>query len=57
MCGVLTREEVVWAYRLALGPKPEGDAVLAAHRQLHGGEALRQALLNSDEFACNGTRM
>lgn len=48
---MLTREEVVWAYRLILGREPENEAVVAANCQLRDSATLRTAFLNCDEFA------
>jgi FkbM family methyltransferase len=48
---MVTREEVVWAYRLMVGREPDSDAVIEALCQLDDRDALRQAFLKSEEFA------
>ncbi len=49
--GVLTRDEVIWGYRLMLGREPESEAVIEAHRQLPDLPTYRRALLECAEFA------
>lgn len=46
----VTRDEVLWAYRMILGREPESEAVMEGHLPIEGREALRAAFLNSDEF-------
>jgi SAM-dependent methyltransferase len=46
----VTREEVVWGYRLILGREPESEAAIEAHLRIVGVEALRRSLLGSTEF-------
>jgi FkbM family methyltransferase len=48
---VLTRDEVIWGYRLMLGREPESEAVIEAHRQLADVPTFRRALLECAEFA------
>jgi FkbM family methyltransferase len=48
---MVTREGVVWAYRLMLGREPESDAAIEAFCQLPDIETLRQGFLKSEEFA------
>ena len=48
---MVSRETVVWAYRLILGREPENDAVIAAHSRAEDIQTLRRVLLNSEEFA------
>lgn len=48
---MVTRDEVVWAYRLFLGREPESETAIDLHRQLPDLEALRHTFLDSTEFA------
>jgi len=47
----LSRESVVWGYRFILGREPESEAAIAAHMPAADLDALRRALLASEEFA------
>ncbi len=44
------RKDVIDAYRFILGREPENEEVIRHHMQLPDIEALRQAMLNSEEF-------
>jgi len=46
---MLTREEVIWAYRALLGRPPESEAAITYHRDHPNFEGLRQALIQSAE--------
>lgn len=46
---MLTREEVIWAYRALLGRPPESEAAITHHRNQPDFECLRQALIRSTE--------
>lgn len=48
---MLTRDAVIWGYRLMLGREPESDAVIEAHQQLPDLPTFRRALLECAEFA------
>ncbi len=51
----VTRDEVVWAYRLLLGRDPENSAVVDNYGQVADLATLRRIFLNSDEYrARNG---
>lgn len=53
---MLTRDEVIWAYRLILGREPESEAMVEAQRQYNPDLAtLRRGLLESQEFAASTT--
>jgi tetratricopeptide (TPR) repeat protein len=47
----ISREAVVGGFQWILGRAPESDDVITDHRRLQDDEALRQALLHSQEFA------
>ena len=47
---MLSREDVVAAYRLILGREPESDAVIEHHRERPDLANLRAAMIGSDEF-------
>src|SRR5712691_4597118 len=47
---MVTREEVIWAYRLLLGREPENEAAISVHSQYPDTETLRRAFLDSEEF-------
>lgn len=52
---MITREEVIWGYRLILGREPENEQAIAAHEQHENLLNFRRMLLDSDEFAqCSG---
>ena len=46
----LSREAVVWAYRLLLDREPESEAVIEQHRRHPDIQTLRDVFLGSDEF-------
>lgn len=48
---MITRDEVIWGYRLILGREPENEKAIAAHGQHESLQAFRRALLGSEEFA------
>lgn len=48
---MLSRDAVIWGYRLLLGREPESEAVIAAHQQLTDIPTFRRALLECAEFA------
>lgn len=48
---MLTRDEVIWGYRLILGREPENEKAISAHGQHESLRAFRRMLLDSDEFA------
>lgn len=48
---MVTREEVVWAYRFILGREPESEAAIEWHLDLPDLATLRRAFLQSQEFA------
>lgn len=48
---MVSREAVIWGYRLILGREPESEAAIEAHTRLPDIEHLRNGLLNSTEFA------
>jgi hypothetical protein len=51
---MVTRDEVIWAYRLILGREPESEAMIEAQRQYNPDLAtLRRGLLQSQEFAAS----
>jgi FkbM family methyltransferase len=50
---VLTREEVVWAFRYMLGRDPESEETIAAHMPFDHWSHLRSALMKSEEFINN----
>ncbi|MES2497201.1 MAG: class I SAM-dependent methyltransferase [Pseudomonadota bacterium] len=46
----ITREEVIWAYRMFLGREPESEAVIEVQMGATDLGHLRQAFLGSEEF-------
>jgi FkbM family methyltransferase len=46
----VSRDEVVWCYRIALGREPESDEVIRLHMDCENLQALRRSLLTSPEF-------
>jgi SAM-dependent methyltransferase len=46
----VSREEVVWAYRMLLGREPESEAVIALQMGASDQKHLREAFLGSAEF-------
>lgn len=46
----VTDEEVLWAYRIALGREPESERAVAQHRRAANLLELRQTFFNSIEF-------
>ncbi|GGE95110.1 FkbM family methyltransferase [Stappia taiwanensis] len=46
----ITKEDVIWAYRMILGREPESEEVIRLHMGLADREALRAAMLASQEF-------
>jgi FkbM family methyltransferase len=47
---VLTRDEVIWAFRYCLGRDPESEETVLRHTSFSGWLDLRNALMASDEF-------
>ncbi|MGD0400665.1 MAG: hypothetical protein ABSC04_17340 [Syntrophobacteraceae bacterium] len=47
----VTRDEVIWAYRLLLGRYPESESVIQLHTQCANIEALRKNFMLSSEFS------
>ena len=47
----VTRDEVIWAYRLLLGRYPESESAIQLHRQCANIEALRKNFMLSPEFS------
>ncbi len=47
---MVSREAVIWGYRLILGREPESEAAIEAHCQLPDITTLRRGLLGSEEF-------
>jgi SAM-dependent methyltransferase len=47
---MISREEVIWCYRMMLGREPESERVIAEHMQHRDLAALRQATFASQEF-------
>jgi FkbM family methyltransferase len=47
----VSRDEVVWCYRIALGREPESDEVIRLHMNCENLQALRNSFLTSAEFA------
>src|ERR1051325_2133590 len=48
---MVTREEVVWAYRMLLGREPEDEAAIEAHCHHPDIDSLRRTFLGSEEFS------
>lgn len=46
----VTREDVLWAYRMLLGREVESEAILQGHQQQADRASLRQAIMCCDEF-------
>lgn len=46
----VTREEVIWAYRMFLGREPESEAIIEIQMGATDLDHLRQACLGSEEF-------
>lgn len=46
----VTREDVIWAFRMILGRDPESEHAIQAHLVLPDRSALRDVLLDSTEF-------
>lgn len=47
----VTRDEVIWAYRLLLGRYPESESVVQLHMQCMNIGALRENFMLSSEFS------
>lgn len=47
----ISRDDVVWAYRMFLSREPESELAIESHLLHHNREHLRQAMLTSPEFA------
>src|SRR5882757_2927865 len=47
----ISREEVLWCYRLILGREPESEYVVSRHMRAESISTLRKAFLRSPEFA------
>ena len=50
MTGPLTRDHVIWAYRVLLDREPAGDELLQAVTGYGSVQALRRAILSSEEY-------
>jgi len=48
---LVTREEVIWGYRMLLGRDPESESAIEAQLHIPDIETLRQAFLGCPEFA------
>jgi len=46
----VTRDEVLWAYKLIMGRSPESESVIKHHMQSQDLDALRASFMNSIEF-------
>lgn len=46
----VTREDVIWGFRMILGRDPESEEAIRAHLGLRDRSALREALLDSAEI-------
>jgi len=53
---MVSREAVVWAYRLILGREPESDAFVEGHCRTESIATLRRGFFESEEFACQNLR-
>ena len=47
---MVTRDEVIWCYRLILGREPESEEAIAHQQQYEDLEALRAFFLQSSEY-------
>jgi len=47
----VTRDEVIWAYRLFLGRYPESESAIQLHTQCEDIDALRKNIMLSSEFS------
>jgi SAM-dependent methyltransferase len=47
---LISREDVIWCYRVMLGREPESEDVVAQHMRFSNLGAMRQAMLRSSEF-------
>jgi FkbM family methyltransferase len=50
---MLTRDEVIWAFRYCFGRDPESEETIVAHSAFNGWAQLREALVKTDEFVNN----
>lgn len=50
----ISRESVVWGFRLILGRDPESEEGIRAHMHLDSETALAEALMRSQEFRASG---
>jgi hypothetical protein len=51
---MITRDEVIWAYRLILGREPESESIIEAHCRANPDLAtLRRGMLRSQEFVAS----
>lgn len=48
--GMVTRQDVLYAYRLILGREPEDEAAIEFHRDVRSVAALRQRFMEAPEF-------
>ena len=46
----VTRDAVVWAYRILLDRDPESETVIAIHRGHSSVAELRKVIMSSEEF-------
>jgi SAM-dependent methyltransferase len=47
---VISREDVIWCYRVMFGREPESEHVITQHMQFSNLATMRQAVLRSSEF-------
>lgn len=47
---MLTRDEIIWAYRMILGREPESEDAIQAFNAIPNIEALRRMMMGSQEF-------
>jgi FkbM family methyltransferase len=52
---MLTRDEVIWAFRYCFGRNPESEETILAHSGFSDWLHLRDALMNTEEFATTAT--
>jgi hypothetical protein len=50
---MLTREQIIWAYRCFFGRKPESEQRIRDHSGYASWDDLRRAFINSVEFKNN----
>lgn len=50
---MVTRDEVLWAFRYCLGREPESEEAIAAHLHHADWKALRAVFFSCDEYRCS----